>query len=146
MRHTDAMRTGRRDRVRFLDDVGPTMPIIGSVLLAVGYVVPFRSGGGTWQSLALGLHGPGFPLGLDTVGSLVRTIGTFALLLTAILIPMRRSMRALPIGVVIAGGALEGLFFLWLVSAALRSPAPWLGLFGSVVLLVSGRSAFRRLT
>lgn len=140
------MRTGRRDRVRFLDDVGPTMPFVGIALLAVGYVLPFRSGTGMWDSLAFGFHAPGFPLGLETVGSVVRTVGTFALLVAAVLVPVRKSMRALPIGVVIAGGALEGLYFLWLLSTApFKSPAQWLGLFGSVVLLVSGRRAFRRL-
>jgi hypothetical protein len=116
--------------------------LLGTVALILAYVIPLRGGGLSGYSYSL-LFGPraqgrfvstnAFLLGL------VRGVAFVALLIGALLVPTRQSLRALPSGLLLATGITQGLYFAWfLVSGSELGIAAWLGLLAGILLTAAG--------
>jgi len=120
--------------------------VLGTLLVLIGYAVPFRGPThGFWQSLLLGPVGGGFHLPLNyRIFTPLRPLGVVAVLMYASLARGDRSVRLLSAGVMIGAGVAEGLFFISLLGAGLvNTLAIWIGALGSVVVLISGVNTWR---
>ena len=120
--------------------------ILGALLLLIGYALPLRGPGhGFWQSLLLGPVGGGFHVPFQyRIFTPLMPIGVLAMLLYASIASGDRSMDLLGAGVMIGAAVVEGLFFVGLLGEGLvGNLAIWIGLVGSVVVLITGISAWR---